>query len=331
MRTSQFSLILVCIIICITAVFAFFYSNKSKTDRAPLVAITQIVPHPSLDAIREGIVEGLNANGIDSSQIIFDNAMGNMATAVQIADKFKGLKPKVIVPITTPSAQAVASRLRRSQIPIVFVAVSDPVAAKLIPSMTQTGDNITGLSDLSPVEKQLDLALEILPQLKQLGVVYSSGESNSAALVALLEKACLAKGVTLVRATAASTNDIAQATQTLVGKVDAIYVPNDNTVVSALPALLGVANKAKIPVLSADPDSVERGALASISHNQRALGLQAAKMILRILAGEQLENIKPELGVMVKLVVNLKAAKQLDITFPNSVLGRADLRIGEQR
>ncbi|MEI8295017.1 MAG: ABC transporter substrate-binding protein [Alphaproteobacteria bacterium] len=294
-----------------------------KQSFTQTVAITQIVPHPSLDMIRRGIVDVLREGGIEEEQILFENAMGNVATATQIAHKFVSLKPSVIVPITTPSTQSAYAAAKDAGIPVIFAAVSDPVAAKLVPSMQQAGEGITGVSDLSPISDQVNLIKGILPKAATVGVVFNPGESNSVVLVALLDKACAAQGIRLIRSAASSTTDVVAATRALVGHVDAIYIPNDNTVVSALMSLLQIAEEHKIPVFSADPESVGRGCLASISHNQYQLGRQTGEMVLTYLKGTPLKELPPAYGAKTELVLNKQVAKTLGVTIPEEIKQKA--------
>ncbi len=286
------------------------------------VAITQIVPHPSLDLIRKGIEDELKEQKIECD-ILFENAQGNIAVASQIATKFVSLKPNVIVPITTPSTQAVYAAANSQNIPVVFAAVNDPVSAKLVPSMDKAGKGITGVSDLPPVADQLALIQEILPKAKKIGVVYNPGESNSVAVLALFEKVLTQNGMTLSRATAANMVDVAAATKSLVGKVDAIYIPNDNTVVAALEALIKVVQENGIPVFCADPESVKQGCLAAVTHSQYGLGRQTGKMVAKVLKGTDIQKLPVERPAVVELSINQDTAKVLNIAFPEAVLARA--------
>ena len=190
----------------------------------------------------------------------------------------------MIVPISTPSAQAVVAATK--DIPVVFTAVTDPVAAKLVKSWDASGGNVTGMSDLSPIDKHLDLIKEIVPKAKTLGVIYNPGEANSVALVELLKKEAPAAGLALVEAPAARSVDVPAAAQSLVGKVDVIYVPTDNTVVTAFEGIVKVAQQAKLPVFAGDTDSVKRGAIAALGFNYYDVGRQTGKMVVRVLKGE---------------------------------------------
>jgi len=287
-----------------------------------IVAITQIVPHPSLDLIRKGIEDELAAQKI-VCHTRFENAQGNMATATQIADKFVSLKPAVIVSISTPSTQATYGAAKANNIPVVFAAVNDPVAAKLIPSMGKAGDGITGVSDLPPVEDQVALIEEILPKTKKVGVVFNPGESNSVALLERFEKVLADKGMTLIKAAAPAMVDVTTATKSLVGKVDVIYLPNDNTIVAALDSLLKVTQDNQIPVFCADPESVKRGCLCAVTHSQYGLGQQTGKMVAKVLKGVDIKELPVEVPSGTELSLNQVVAKELNITFPEAVVSRA--------
>ena len=219
------------------------------------VAVTAIVEHPALDAARQGIQDELAAEGYVAGKNLdfrFESAQGNPAIAAQIAQKFVGDAPDVIVPISTPSAQAVAAATKT--IPIVFTAVTDPVGAKLVASLEHPGGNITGMTDLSPIGAHLDLIKEITPDVASLGVIYNPGEANSVTLLDLLRQEAPARGIEIEEAAAPRSSDVLAAAQSLVGKVDAIYVPTDNTVVTALEAVIGVGIENELPVYAGDTE-----------------------------------------------------------------------------
>ncbi|MEZ5839503.1 MAG: ABC transporter substrate-binding protein [Hyphomicrobiales bacterium] len=288
------------------------------------VAVTAIVEHPALDACRDGIRDGLAAAGYkdgENLKFIYESAQGNPATAAQIARQFVGEQPAVIVPISTPSAQAVAAATK--EIPTIFTAVTDPVAAELVASIDKPGGNVTGLSDMSPLADHLALVKEITPAVKTLGVIYNPGETNSVALVARLKELAPAAGIEVVESTATKSADVQAAARALVGKVEALYVPTDNTVVSALEAIVAVAEQNKLPFYTADTDSVARGAMASIGFNYYDVGKQAAEMVVRVLKGEKPAEMAVEFANGTDLVVNKKAAAAMGVTLPEAVIARA--------
>lgn len=320
MKSLNLKKIVYCSVVSFGMVLASLADSLSQNQIT--VAITQIVPHPSLDLIRKGIEDELKEQKIDCD-ILFENAQGNIAIATQIAKKFVSLKPAVIVPITTPSTQAVYAAANFQSIPVVFAAVNDPVSAKLVPSMDKAGNGITGVSDLPPVADQVALIQEILPSAKKIGVVYNPGENNSIAVLELFEKLLTQSGMSLFRATAANMIDVTAATKSLIGKVDAIYIPNDNTVVAALEALIKVVQQNGIPVFCADPESVKQGCLAAVTHSQYGLGRQTGKMVAKALKGTDIQELPIETPAEVELSVNQATAKRLNIAFPEAVLVRA--------
>ncbi|MGE3290056.1 MAG: ABC transporter substrate-binding protein, partial [Geminicoccaceae bacterium] len=250
-------------------------AGPAPAQDRPVVAVTAIVEHPALDAARDGIKEALAAEGfVDGETItfIYESAQGNPATAAQIARKLVGEAPAVIVPISTPSAQAVVGATR--DIPVVFTAVTDPVGAKLVADARHPGGNVTGMSDLSPIGKHLDLVKEIVPGVQRLGVIYNPGEANSLTLLELLKAEAPARGIEIEEAPAPRSSDVLPAAQSLVGQAEAIYVPTDNTVVTALEAIVQVGQQNKLPVIAGDTDSVPRGAIAALGFNYGDVGRQ---------------------------------------------------------
>ncbi len=306
--------------------FSFLFIQNKKSPNI-IVAITQIAPHPSLDQIRAGIIDRLNLAGISNDQILFQNAQGSPATALQIAQKFLSLNPKVIVPITTPSAQAVYTVAKNGHIPLIFSAVSDPKAAKLY-DPSAPNPLVAGVSDLSPVHDQVLLIKKIFPDLQTIGVLYNAGEANSLALVDLFEKEANSMGLTVIRSTVANTNDVSTAVANFAGKTNVIYIPNDNTVISAFESVITVANRYKMAVFTADPESVARGALGSVAYNQYDIGRKTGELIV-----EYLIDHKPisEIGVQkpkkIELVLNLKTAKALGISLPSDLVRKATFTI----
>ena len=289
------------------------------------VAITQIVEHPALDACRNGVKDELEAAGFVEGKNLkwsFESAQGAPATAAQIAKKFAGENPDVVVGIATPSAQALASSARG--IPMVFSAVTDPVGAKLVKSMDKAnGGMITGVSDLSPIDSHMALVKQIVPGAKKLGVVFNPGEANSVTLVELVKKHAPSHGMEVIEAGSPKSSDVLAAARSLVGKVDAIYVPTDNTVVSAFEAVIKVATESKIPVISADTDSVKRGAIAAQGFNYYDLGRQTGKMVVEILNGKKVGDIQPQGVSKTELYVNPESAKLMGVTLSEEMVKSA--------
>jgi putative ABC transport system substrate-binding protein len=288
------------------------------------VAITQIVEHPALDAVYHGIKDELAEQGYKEGEnltVMHESAQGNSAIAAQIARKFIGDNPDVIVAIATPSAQTVAAAARN--IPVVFSAVTDPVGAKLVKNLDAPGANITGVSDMLPIDKHLDMVLRAVPDAKRIGTVYNPGEANSVSMVELLDERLKARGLTLVKAAATKTSEVLGAARSLVGKADAIYLTTDNTVISAAEAVISVGERADIPVFAADTATVERGAVAALGFDYYSHGRQTGKMVARILNGASTADMPVETMDTLDLYVNPAAAERMGITLPDELISKA--------
>jgi putative ABC transport system substrate-binding protein len=227
----------------------------------------------------------------------------------------------VIVPISTPSAQAVVAAT--SDIPVVFTAVTDPLGAKLIGNLEKPGANVTGMSDLSPIAKHLELIKEVTPNAKKIGVPFNPGEANAVTLVELLKSEGAKMGYEIVEAPAPKSSDVLAAAQSLVGKSDVIYVPTDNTIVSALEAVIQVGTDNKLPVFAGDTDSVKRGAIAAIGFNYYDVGRQTGQIVARVLKGEKPGDIAVQGVEITELYVNPGAAAQMGVELSSDLVGRA--------
>jgi putative ABC transport system substrate-binding protein len=299
-----------------------------------VIAITQIVSHPSADETRKGVIDSLKEQGYEEGKnlkIIYENPEGNMATAVQIAQKFVSLKPDVIVAITTPSAQAIVSASKNSDIPVVFASVTDPLYAKIVPSLKKPGGMVTGATDTPPVEAQMTLIQKIVPSIKALGVIYNPGEVNSANILSKVEKHLKILGIKVIAVASHKTNDVPSAAHSLMGKVEAIYISLDNTALSAMDSILKIAFKNKIPVFSSDPNSVGQGALAALSHTQYQSGKLGGVMVARILQGEKPGDIAVSTPKKAELHINVDSAKSLDIEIPEEILKKADKLVSVEK
>ncbi len=291
---------------------------------AQSVAVTSIVEHPALDAVKDGVKQALADAGYTEGKGLkwqFQTAQGNTAIAGQIARKYVGDKPDVIVAIATPSAQAVVAATK--SIPVVYSAITDPVAAQLVSTLAPSGTNVTGVSDSLALEKQVELIKKVVPGAKRVGMVYNPGEANSVVVVQRLRELLPQSGMTLVEATAARTVDVGAAARSLVGKVDVIYTNTDNNVVSAYEALVKVGNDAQVPLVASDTDSVKRGAIAALGINYSDLGVQTGKMVIRILKGEKPGDIASETSDKLELFVNKGAAKKQGVTLSDELLKSA--------
>lgn len=307
----------------VSALLLALSSQFAVADDAA-VSVVSIVEHPALDNARDGVKAALQEAGFEADKNLkweFQSAQGNTATAAQIARKYVGDAPNVIVAIGTPSAQAVASATK--DIPIIFLAVTDPVEAKLVPSWAASGTNVTGVSDALELAKQVELIKKVVPEAKKVGMVYNPGEANSTIVAKQLKELLPLSGMELVEAPAPRTVDVTAAAMSLVGKVDVIYTNTDNNVVSAYEALVKVGNDAKIPLVAADTDSVKRGAIAALGVNYYELGHQAGGIAARIIKGEKPGDIDSQTSQKLELFLNKQAAAAQGVTLSDSLLAEA--------
>lgn len=290
------------------------------------VAITAIVEHPALDAVRKGVLDELKAQGFEEGKnltVDFQSAQGSTANAAQIAKKFAGDNPDVIVAIATPSAQSVVAATKT--IPVVYSAVTDPVAAKLVSSWEPSGTNVTGVSDELPLEPQIDLMKKIVPTVKNIGYVYSPGEVNSTTVLEQLKTKLGGQGLNVVAAPAQRSSDVLTAARSLQGKVDLIYTSLDNNVVSSYESLYKAAVEMKTPLVAADTDSVKRGAVAALGVNYYDIGKKTGGVVVDILKGKKAGEI-PSARVdaaNLDLFVSKKNAAAAGITVSEDVLKSA--------
>lgn len=285
------------------------------------VSFNQIVEHPALDAVRQGIKDELKAEGLSVSYQ--DHiAQGNIATANLIAKQILGENPDVAVGIATPTAQACAQAIKN--IPIVFAAVTDPVGAGLVKSLEKPGGTITGTTDMSPIGKQLELILKFRPQLKTLGVIYNSGEANSVTLVKVLKAEAKKRGISVEEATVSNSAGVFQAAKSLIGRCEAVYIPTDNTVVSAFEAITQVGYQAGLPVFAADTDSVGRGAIAALAVDYYKMGRQTGEMVARVLKGANPGEMPVETLREFQMYLNPASAKKMGLEIPAALIKQAD-------
>ena len=305
-----------------------------SAQRATRIGISKIVAHPALDAVEQGIQDELAELGYGDIVYDLQNAAGDLTTASQIAAKFRSDRVAVAVGIATPTSQALVASIQT--IPVVFTAVTDPVNAGLVPGLSGGGGNVTGYSDLTPVREQIELLAQF-GNPRAIGHVYSAGEANALVLAGMAREAARDLGIEFVEATVTNSAEVRQAAQSIVNRVDVFYVSTDNTVVSALSALTGVAAAAGIPVVSADPSSAEeQDVLAAYGFDYYTMGRATGRLIARILEGEDPNTIPVHYltdASDLLLHVNVDVANRLGLTLPQEVLDAADLIVenGELR
>ena len=274
-----------------------------------------------MDSIEQGIQDELAEQGFTDIEYDLQNANGEITTAASIATKFKSSGVTVAVGIATPTAQALINSLK--DIPVVYSAVTDPVAAGMITSFDKGEKGVAGVSDLTPVKEQI-MMLQRIAGIKSLGHIYSSGEANAVILAEMAEKACSELGIEFVVSTVTNSSEVKQAAQAIINKVDGIYVSTDNTVVSALASITDVAMKAGVPIMSADPSSTEGSdVLIAWGFDYYKVGRATGRVVADILNGKSTEDM-PTVFMTdpsdTNLVINLDVAEKLGITIPADLL-----------
>ena len=290
------------------------------------ISVNQFVEHPALDAVLKGVQDYFTEHKVEVEYKVH-NAQANMGTATQIGQQMIGEKSDLLLAIATPSAQACAQAVSKAPAdlkrPLLFTAVTDPVAAGLVKDLMHPGGNITGVSDLLPLQQHLEMLVAFQPGLKRLGVLYNAGEANSKSTIATLKQLSEKMGFKVVEATASKTAEVYQATKSLVGRVDAIFVPTDNTIVSAFESVIKVGIQNRLPVFAADVDSVKRGAVAAMGFDYYKHGQQTGAMAERILNGASPAETPVEFQKDLELHINMKYSEMMGITPPQALLDKA--------
>ena len=289
--------------------------GKEKSDVK--IGVTQIMEHQSLDSARKGFIKALEKEGYGEKNIEYQNAQGDFGTAQIIANSFKNDNKDLILAISTPSAQAAYNATK--EIPIIITAVTDAKSSGLV------GENITGTSDAAPIYKQLEVAKKLLPQIKKVGVIYNTSEQNSQIQVEQVKEEGKKLGLEVVEAGITNVTDMAIGLDTLLPKVDILYTPTDNLVVSATPLVLEKANKARKPVIGSVEDQVAQGALVTQGIDYEKLGYQTGEIAVRVLNGEKPKDIPVQTLKNTKLMINKAAAERLNIEIPENLKERAEL------
>jgi putative tryptophan/tyrosine transport system substrate-binding protein len=288
-------------------------SGGEDGEKQYVIGVTQIVEHPSLDAAFEGFKKALAENGLEEGKNVkFDVqiAQGDPTNSQTIAKNFVGDGVDLIFANSTPSAQHALNATK--EIPIVFTSVTDPVGAELVKSFEEPGENITGTTDTHPeaISKTISFITDEM-KAKNIGVIYNSGEQNSVVQAEEVKKLVEEKGAKVVEASVSTSADVKQAAESLVGRVDAIYIPTDNTVVSALESVISVANDKDIPLFVGELDSMKKGAIAASGFSYEDLGYETGLMAAKILKGEKkTSEINVEYPKNFKLMINKQAAEE---------------------
>ncbi len=301
--------------------------SDSGSEESYDIGVIQLTEHPALDAAREGFIQGMADNGLvegENVTIDIQNAQNDQSNLKTIAQKFVSDDKDLVLAIATPAAQSMAAET--TEIPILVTAVTDPAESGLCESNDAPGGNITGTSDLTPIADQIELLQQILPDAKNVAILYNSGEQNSVIQADMAEEAATELGITTERKTVTNTNDVAQVTSSLIGSFDAVYIPTDNTLASSMPLVSSITNPAGLPVIVGEQGMVENGGLASVAVNYTDLGIMTGEMAAEILLnGADPAQMPIEYTENPQLIVNEDAAAELGITIPDDVLTNAEI------
>lgn len=288
-------------------------SPLGAAAKAYKVGVTVIVAHPALEADQKGFEKALADAGLEVTYE-YQNAQGEMSNAQQIAQKFRN-DPSIelVHAIATPTAQAACKAIKDK--PVVYSSVTDPVSAGLVNTMGPDGGNVTGVSDAWPILVQLKLYTQMFPKARKWGTIYNAGDANSQTSIGWARDAAAKLGLELIEVTVSSSAEVFTAAQTLVGRVDAIYITSDNTVVSAFESVVKVCNSMHVPLFAGDTASAERGAIAALGFNYFQIGYTAGRKAALILSGKQkVGDIPSGLTEELSLYLNLKAARAQGLT-----------------
>ena len=297
--------------------------NKENAENYK-IGVIQLVEHAALDAVYEGFVDGLKEAGLEEGKNItidYQNAQGDQSNCQTIATKLVNDRNDLILAIATPAAQAVANTTK--EIPILVTAVTDPADSKLVASNEVPGGNVSGTSDLTPVKEQIGLIPQILPDAKTVGLLYCSSEVNSKFQIELAKKEAEALGFETVKATVSNSNEIQQVVQSLVGKVDAIYIPTDNMLAAGMATVAQVTIPAGIPVIVGAEGMVTSGGTATYGINYYDLGKLTATQAVAILKeGKSPAEMPIEYSSDCNLIINQEAVAQMGLTLPKELLDK---------
>lgn len=293
----------------------------SPVEDSFTIGITQIVEHPSLDRIRQGVIDKLAELGYAEGKnltIDYKSAQGEMANATTIGQQFVSDKVDAIVAIATPTAQA-SYAAAMGNIPLVFSAVSEPVAAELCKADGGNIAGVTGTSDKLPVEPMFELIKQMAPDAVKVGILHNTGEVNSDIQLAEAREKAGAYGFEIVDVGITSTNEMASALDTLLVQVDVVMNLTDNMVVSALALEVQKCNEKKIPLFGSEDTQVAGGALASAGIDYYTLGQNTGEMVAQILEGKKAEEIPIMTSAKAMIAVNAEQAEFLGLTVPDAL------------
>lgn len=324
------TLLLITLLVCSALLFEKPKGPNLFLDKKVVrVGILQLITHEALDQIEKGIEDELGKS--DGSKVKIEiklmNAQGDQSKIQTMSHQLADGGSDILVGIATPAAQGLAAATK--DVPVVMSAISDPVGAKLVTNLKQPEGNVTGLSNKVPVKQTVDLIRELTPSVKTIGILYASNEDNSISQVKEFQASAESKGYTIKTYSVPSTNEVSSTMSAISGKVDALFIPQDNTIASAFATVIPTANNAGLPVYSSVDTMVKDGSLASISQSQYQLGVETAKQVKALISGKKVSQVPVKIVDTGKPVLNLQAAKSLGITVPDQLKKTSDILVKE--
>lgn len=292
-------------------------TDAASTTERLKIGVLQYMEHVALDSAKEGFVKALADNGYidgDTIDIDYQNSQGDQSNLMTMSQRFVNDKSELILTIGTGAAQSVAAQT--TDIPVLFTAVTDPVVAGLVNSMEAPGANITGTNDMSPIKEQIELLMKLCPDIKTICVMYTSSEDNSVTQAKIVKEILEQKGIDYIEQTVTTSNDVQQATQAIVSKCDAIYIPTDNTFATAMPIVAGIVKESKTPVVCGDIGMVKEGGLATLGLSYYNLGYQTGEMAVRVLKGEDTATMPVESLIKYDYIISGEMAQAIGIEIP---------------
>ena len=327
MKINKIFISFIVLLVCVLG-YGLYSSNKGEEknveEKKVKVGVLQLLSHPALDQIYKGLEDGLAKEGYivgKNLQLDLQNAQGDQSNLVSMGQKLVSDNNNLLVGITTPATLSLSNATKDK--PIIMAGITYPVEAGLIKSENNPGNNITGVSDRTPIKQQLEVMKQILPKMKKVGILYTASEDNSVKQAQEAEKLAKELGLEVKVSTVANTNDIQQVTETLAAETDAIFVPIDNTIASAMATVIKVTDAKKVPVFPSSDTMVADGGLLGIGVDQYKIGIETAKVIAKVLKGADTKTMPIVLANEGVIYLNEAKAKQLGIEIPQDIKDKA--------
>lgn len=329
---KKFRLISILSGVILLSVLSSCSDNKNSTgedDSIYKIGINQIVQHSALDSAREGFIEGLKEKGYvdgENIKIDYENAQGDISISQTICKQFVNNDVDMIFAISTSSAQSAYNETK--EIPIIFTAVTDPVAAGIADSFESSGNNVTGMSDMVSMEKQIDLLQEVVPSIENIGVIYNTSEANSILQVDELKAVAKERNLKVKEISITTVNEINQNLSANIKDIEALYVPTDNTVASAYELVGNICLNNNIPMLCAEEAGISNGGLCSVGINYYELGKESAYKAVEVIEGKNPSDIEIEKSEDTTVTINYDVAKKINIEIPEKIKEKAQIVTG---